>query len=114
MNNVTKILSLVIVMILCAGISPAQDIITLQDGTRIENVVVQSITDREITYSQNDSIVSIPHNSAEAILYADGRFETISKTLVGDSAAIAAAETLGFDAQELQTIAANGEDRKMF
>lgn len=97
----------------CAGIALAQDVIALKSGERIENVVVSSITDKSIVYVKNGEEISIPHNSADAVLYADGRYEQIKPTLVGDSAAIAAVEQLGYDANELQQMMNSGEDRKM-
>ena len=102
-----------IVLISCAGLILAQDIIVLKSGERIENAKVQSVTDKNISYVLNGNTISIPHNSAEAILYADGRYEEISTTFVGDSAAIAAVEQLGYNAEELQALKNSGEDRKM-
>lgn len=67
----------------CAGCVFAQDIISLRDGTNIENVKVQSISDSEVTYTLKNKTISIPRNNVEAVLYEDGRFETISRTLVG-------------------------------
>lgn len=107
-----KIIALCVVTF-CAGILLAQDVIALKNGERIEEVNVLGITDREISYSQNGTTVVVPRNSVEAILYADGRFETIKPSLVGDSAAIANVEQLGYNAEELQAMVNNGEDRKM-
>lgn len=103
----------IIGVILCAGCVLAQDIIVLKSGERIEHTKVQSITDRDITYVQNGNTISVPHNSVEAILYEDGRYEEIKATYVGDSASIAAVEQLGYDAVELQAMINNGEDRKL-
>lgn len=100
-------------IISCAGIVFAQDIIALKNGQRIENVTVSSITDKEIIYVNEGNEISIPRNSADAVLYADGSYEQIKPTLVGDSASVAAAEQLGYDANELQQMMNNGEDRKM-
>ena len=102
-----------IMAISCAGFVLAQDIIVLKSGERIENAKVQSITDKDITYVQDGNTISVPHNSVEAILYEDGRYEAIKATLVGDSASIAAVEQLGYNAEELKTMINNGEDRTM-
>lgn len=102
-----------IAIMFCVGIISAQDVISLRNGSTIEGVNVISVTNEEITYSKDGFTTSIPHNSAEAILYADGRYETITNTLVGDSAAMAKVAELGYDAHELQAMMENGEDRKM-
>lgn len=102
-----------IIAISCAGFILAQDIVVLKSGERIENTKVQSITDKDITYIQNENTISIPHNSVAAILYEDGRYEEIKATLVGDAASIAAVEQLGYNAEELQAMMNNGDDRKM-
>ena len=102
-----------IAMMFCVGIISAQDVISLRNGSTIEGVTIISITNEKIIYSQDGHTVSIPHNSAEAILYADGRYETITNTIVGDSAAMARVADLGYDAYELQAMLENGEDRKM-
>ena len=62
----------------CVGALPAQDIISLRNGTYIENVTVLHISDTEISYKQNDNTATIARNSVESILYADGRYEAIS------------------------------------
>ncbi len=61
----------------CAGLSLAQDIIALNSGERIENVTVSAITDQEIIYVNEGSEIRIPRNSVNAVLYADGRYEEI-------------------------------------
>ncbi len=99
--------------IFCAGYILAQDILALKNGEQIENVQVISITDTTITYSQNGQHNSVPRNAVSAILYADGRYEEIKASLVGSNESIAAAEQFGYDANELQTLINNGEDRKM-
>ena len=102
-----------IIAISCAGFILAQDIIVLKSGERIEDTKVQSITDKDITYVQDGNTISVPHNSVEAILYEDGRYEEIKATVVGDSASIAAVEQLGYNAEELQAMINNGDVRKM-
>lgn len=104
--------------LICAIISSifygkAQDVIALKNGERIEDVTIQSINNREITYTQSGNTLTIPHNSAQAILYADGRYEELKDTFVSDSASISNAEQLGYDANELQALVDRGEDRKM-
>ena len=102
-----------IITIFCAEFVLAQDIIVLKSGERIENTKVQSITDKDITYIHDGNTISVPHNSVEAIFYEDGRYEAIKATLVGDSASIAAVEQLGYNAEELQAMINNGEDRTL-
>ena len=65
------------IMASCAGLILAQDVIALKNGERIENVTVSSITDKTIIYLSEGNEVNIPRNSADAILYADGRYEEI-------------------------------------
>ncbi len=108
-----KHILLLLILMSCAGCVFAQDIISLRDGTNIENVKVQSISDSEVTYTLKNKTISIPRNNVEAVLYEDGRFETISRTLVGDTTSIKAVEQLGYNANELQAMINNGEDRKM-
>lgn len=101
-------------LISCAGFALAQDILSLRgSGETIENVKVVAITDSTISYVQNGVTQSVPRNKVEAILYADGRYETIKMSIVGDETVISNAESLGYDAKELQTLLSNGEDRKM-
>ena len=97
----------------CVGYISAQDIIALRDGTQIQDVKVNEVTDREISYTQNGNSISISRNSVEAILYEDGNFVSISTTIVGDAKSIEAVEQLGYDANELYTLTQNGENRKM-
>lgn len=108
-----KRLFILMVMASCARLIFAQDVIALKNGERIENVTVSSITDSVIVYVKEGEETTLPHNSVDAILYADGHYEQIKPTLVGDSAAVAAVEQLGYDANELQQIMNSGEDRKM-
>lgn len=100
-------------IISCAGNILAQDILSLKNGDRIENIKVLDISDSKITYSQNDSAISIARNSVAAILYADGRYEEIKATIIGNDTTLANAELWGYDAKELQALIDNGEDRKL-
>lgn len=101
------------IIISCAWNLLAQDIIALKNGERIEDVQILSVDNKEVTYSTQGKTVTLPHNSVQAILYADGRYEELKATFVSDSASVAAAEQLGYNAEELQTIVDQGEDRKM-
>lgn len=76
-----KILALFVVTS-CAGILFAQDVIALINGDRIEDVTIQSVTNEEIIYILNGKTETIPHNSAQAILYADGRYEEIKLNVI--------------------------------
>ena len=107
-----KRLNFLIIILSCAGFCLAQDIIALKNGERIEDIFVSSITNESIVYKEGEKELTIPRNSVDAILYADGRYEQIKPTLVGDSVAKAKVAELGYDAQELQAMIENGEDRK--
>ena len=71
-----RILFLMTIMF-CVGIVSAQDIISLSDGTLIENVTIVSISDEGITYTKEGDTLTIPRNATKAILYANGRYEEI-------------------------------------
>lgn len=88
-------------LISCAGFALAQDILSLRGtGETIENVKVVAVTDTTISYVQNGVTQSVPRNKVEAILYANGRYETIKMSIVGDEAMISNAESLGYDASK--------------
>lgn len=86
----------------CAGCVFAQDIILLRDGTNIENVKVQSISDSEVTYTQKNKTISIPRNNVEAVLYGDGRFESLPRTPAYDASPIKGEEPYGSANEERQ------------
>ncbi len=88
----------------CVGVLPAQDIISLRNGTYIENVTILHISDTEISYKQNDKATTIARNSVEAILYADGRYEAIS--IVNKVEKISQGEY-----NEVQTMSERGNNR---
>lgn len=71
-----RILFLTAIMF-CVGMLSAQDIISLRDGSLIEDVTIISVTNEVITYTKADKKQSIPSSSAQAILYADGRYEEV-------------------------------------
>ncbi len=93
----------------CAGFILAQDVLALKNGERIENVTVSSITDSVIVYVKEGEETTLPRNSVDAILYADGHYEQIKPTFIGDSATIAMVEQQGFDANELQQATNSGD-----
>lgn len=64
-----------IMFISCVDVALAQDIIALRDGKSIDNITIVSVTDQTITYLENSDTLSIPYESAQAILYANGRYE---------------------------------------
>lgn len=86
----------------CAGCVFAQDIISLRDGTNIENVKVQSISDSEVTYTQKNKTISISRNNVEAVLYGDGRFESLPRTPAYDASPIKGEEPYGSANEERQ------------
>ena len=61
----------------CVGIVSAQDVIVLHSGELIEDVSIISIDEKEISYSKDGNTLTTPRNAAEAVLYADGRYEEI-------------------------------------
>lgn len=67
-----------VAMVFCVERVSAQDIIALRNGTNVEGVTVISISESEITYKKVNKTATVPRDSAEAILYADGRYESIS------------------------------------
>ena len=79
-----RILFLMTIMF-CVGIVSAQDIISLRDGTLIENVSILSIGDEGVTYTKEGNTFSIDYNSVEAVLHADGQYEELKKTNIDTS-----------------------------
>ncbi len=71
-----RILFLTAIMF-CVGIVSAQDVIVLHSGELIEDVSIISIGEKEISYSKDGNTLTTPRNAAEAVLYADGRYEEI-------------------------------------
>ena len=70
-------------IISCAGLVFAQDIIVLKTGENIEDVTVKSIMDTEILYVTPDgSDASMPRNNVSAIFHSDGRYEEIRPVVV--------------------------------
>lgn len=66
-----------IAIMFCVGIVSAQDVIVLRSGELIEDVTIISIGEDDISYSKNGNTLTTPRNTAEAVLYADGRYEEI-------------------------------------
>lgn len=97
----------------CAGCVFAQDIISLRDGTNIENVKVQSISDSEVTYTQKNKTISIPRNNVEAVLYGDGRFESLPRTLAYDASPIKGEEPYGSANEERQRPVLRNENQEL-
>ena len=79
---IMKKLIALMVIISCAGCMLAQDVISLKNGERIENVTALSITDSVVVYMVEGKEIQLPHNSVDAILYADGRYVEIKETNV--------------------------------
>lgn len=67
---------LFLVIISCAGLVLAQDIILTKAGTTIENVTVVSVTADNVTYKQAKTQKSIASSEVDGILYKDGRYIT--------------------------------------
>lgn len=71
------------------GTALSQDIISLRDGNGvIENVKIKEITSQEVVYVDKKGEAAIPRNQVGAILYADGRYETLPASVVDDNTAI--------------------------
>lgn len=81
----------------CAGFTFAQDIIVLSNGERIENIVVSGRTEEEVSYIQNEEILSIPSDSVLSIQYSDGRIETVSLDILTDAQFVASIDSMGLD-----------------
>ena len=87
----------IIVAVTCAVFCFAQDVISLMNGNRIENVFVSSKTETEIQYIQNEEILSVPRDSVEAIFHENGNIETISIDLSQDPQFMAMIDSMGLD-----------------
>ena len=86
---------ILMMVISCAGFVLAQDIIALNSGERIENILVSGKTDMEIQYIQNEEILSIPRDSVLSIQYSDGRIETVSFDILTDAQFVASIDSMG-------------------
>lgn len=67
---------LFLIIISCAGLIFAQDIIVTKAGTNIEDITVVSVTAENVTYNQAGSQKSIASSEVNGILYRDGRYVT--------------------------------------
>lgn len=84
---------LFLLLISCAGIILAQDIVVTKAGTTIEDVTVILVTADNVTYMQAGTQKSIASSEVDGVLYSDGRFvNPPSKQTVLDTDNTATAE----------------------
>lgn len=85
------------VIISCASCILAQDVLVLKNGERIQNVFVSGKTDAEVSYIQNEVILSIARDSVDAIIHENGSIETVSLDLTQDPQFVATIDSMGLD-----------------
>lgn len=88
---------IIMMAISCAGIVLAQDVIVLSNGERIENIFVSGKTETEVSYIQNEEVLSLPSDSVLSIQYSDGRIETVSYDISSDAQFVATIDSMGLD-----------------
>ena len=77
---------LFLLLISCAGIILAQDIVVTKAGTTIEDVTVILVTADNVTYMQAGTQKSIASSEVDGVLYSDGRYvNPPSKQVVSDT-----------------------------